>query len=149
MQFLNKNFPVILFFIIIGVITYDYFFRQDFKKNYLKNGEYAIGTTHEIKPYGRGTGYHYLYTFKVDDKEYKGRCDGEMPFSKGPQNLDKRFLVLYLKNNIRNNILYISIPVHDSIKNNAELKKWISEHPEVRSKQDSIPGNGWFFDNYF
>ncbi|SHL59464.1 hypothetical protein SAMN05444407_1051 [Chryseobacterium contaminans] len=46
MQFLKKNYLVILFFIIIGVITYDYFFRQDFKKNYLKNGEYAIGTTH-------------------------------------------------------------------------------------------------------
>lgn len=72
-----------------------------------------------------------------------------MPFSKGLQNVDKRFLVLYLKNNIHNNALYISIPVHDSIKNNAELEKWVSEHPEARSKLDSIPTTGWFFENYF
>lgn len=149
MQFLKKNYLVILFFFIIGIIAYDYFVRQSFKKNYKEDGKYAIGIIHGIKEYGRGTGYYYLYTFKVEDKEYKGRCDGELPFSKGPKNIDKRFLVLYLKNNIHNNVLYIDIPVHDSIKNNAELEEWISDHPTIKPKLDSIPGTGFFFENYF
>ncbi|WP_347217569.1 hypothetical protein [Chryseobacterium sp.] len=149
MLFLKKNYIVILFFFMIGIIAYDYFIRKSFKNNYRETGEYAVGTIHGIKEYGRGTGYYYLYTFKVGNKEYKGRCDGEMPFSKGPQNIDKRFLVLYLKNNIHSNVLYIEIPVHDSIKNNSELEKWVLRHPEVNPKLDAIPGTGFFFENYF
>lgn len=149
MQFLKKNYTIILFFFIICVFTYDYFTRQDFKGNYRKTGEYAIGKIYGIKEYGRGTGYYYLYTFKVGDKEYKGRCDGDLPFSKGPKNVDKRFLVLYLRNNIHNNVLYITIPVHDSMKNNSDLENWLLGHPEINSKLDSIPGTGFFFENYF
>lgn len=149
MQFLKKNYLVILFFIIIGVITYDYFFMQDFKKNYKKSGQYAIGTIHGIKWYGRGTGYYYLYTFKVGDKEYKGKSDASLSFSDAPQNIDKRFLVLYLRNNIHNNVLYTTIPVNDSMKNSSELEKWVLNHPEIKPKLDSIPGTGFFFENYF
>ena len=149
MQFFKKNYLFILFFFIIGILVYDYFVREDFKKNYKTAGEYAIGKIHGIQNYGRGTGYYYLYTFKVGDKEYKGRCDGKLPFSRGPKNIDKRFLVLYLKHNIYNNTLYITIPVDDGIKSNAELKKWMSIHQEMKSKLDSIPGTGFFFENYF
>lgn len=62
-----------------------------------------------------------------------------MPFSKGPQNLNKRFLVLYLKNNIHNNVLYTTIPVNDSIKNSSELDKWVLNHPEIKPNWIQFP----------
>ncbi|ASK29574.1 hypothetical protein CEY12_05395 [Chryseobacterium sp. T16E-39] len=137
------------FFFIIGIFCYDYFVRQGFKKNYKRNGEYAIGKIYGIKEYGRATGYYNLYLFKIGNQEYKGRSDGNLSFSQAPQNIGKRFLVLYLKTDIHNNAIYVSIPVNDSIKSNSELQKWISAHPEIKSKLDSIPGSGFFFENYF
>lgn len=149
MQFLKKNYLVILFFFIVGINFYDYFFWQDFKKNHKKAGKYAIGKIYETKAYGRGTGYYYLYSFNVSGKEYKGRSEGHIPFAKASQNIDKRFLVLYLKNNVHNNALYPTIPVHDGIQSNSELEKWASDHPEIKPKLDSIPASDFFFYNYF
>lgn len=149
MELLKRNYSIILFFFIMGIICYDYSVRQDLKKNYKKKGEYAIGTINSIRGYGRGTGYYYLYSFKVGDKIYKGRSTEDLPFSEAEKNIDKRFLVLYLKNNIYNNILYITIPVNDNIKNDFELYKYVSFYPTIQSKLDSIPGSGFFFENYF
>ncbi|MGE8536398.1 hypothetical protein KYG33_05335 [Chryseobacterium sp. D764] len=149
MDFFKKYYPVILFFLIIAIICFDFSLRQNLKKNYKNQGEYAIGKINSIKGYGRGTGFYFLYSFKVGNKNYKGRSTTDLSFSEAEKNIGKRFLVLYLKHNIYNNILYVSIPVNDSIKSNLELHRWVSRYPVIQSKLDSIPGSGFFFENYF
>ncbi|STC96209.1 Uncharacterised protein [Chryseobacterium carnipullorum] len=144
MDFFKRYYPIILFFLIIAIICYDFSVRDDFKKNYKNQGEYAIGKINSIKGYGRGTGFYFLYSFKVGDKDYKGRSMVDLSFSEAEKNIDKRFLVLYLKHNIYNNRLYVSIPVNDKIKSNFELHRWVSCYPAIQPKLDSIPGAGFF-----
>ncbi|MDR6546534.1 hypothetical protein J2810_002593 [Chryseobacterium rhizosphaerae] len=150
MKFLKKYYPIALILLVAGIFFYDYLFIQDFKNNYKKNGDYTVGKVKEVEPYGRGTGYNYIYRFKVNNKEYKGTCDaGNLSLSDAKKIINKDFLVIYLKNNIHNNKLYLLVPVNDSIQSNLQLKQWVDNSPEIKAELDSIPPSGFFLKNYF
>nr|WP_315034345.1 hypothetical protein [uncultured Chryseobacterium sp.] len=150
MTFLKKNYWIPLFFIIASIFYYDSLLTKRFKAQYKQNGRYAVGKIREIKPYGRGTGYHYVYSFEVNNWRYQGICDaGKLSSSKVYENKNKSFLVVYLKNNIYNSRLYTSVLLNDSMKDNSKLQKWIATNPSVKNKLDSIPSAGPFFENYF
>ncbi len=63
--------------------------------------------------------------------------------------LDKNFLVIYLSNDVHNNRIYSNIPINDSINNDNELRKWIDSNSNIKSKIDSVPIPGFFWENYF
>lgn len=150
MKLIKKYYPIGLIILIVAVFFYDYLFIQDFKNNYKQNGIYTIGKIREVEPYGRGTGYNYIYTFKVDNKEYKGTCDaGNLSIDEANKSVNKNFLVIYLKNNIHNNKLYLLVPINGNIQNDLQLKQWINNNPEIKARLDTIPPSGFFLKNYF
>ncbi|MBV8327696.1 hypothetical protein [Chryseobacterium sp.] len=150
MEFLKQNYWIPLLLLIAGVFYYDSSLKKKFEAEYKQNGVYAVGKIREIKPYGKGGGYHYVYSFEVNNWRYQGLCDaGKLPSSKVYENKNKRFLVLYLKNNISNSRLYTAVPVDDHIKDNSELQKWVADNPSVKAEFDSIPDPGLFIENYF
>ena len=57
--------------LVVGVIFYNYLFIQEYKSSYRYNGLYTTGTIKEIKGFGKGSGYDYIYVFSVNGKEYK------------------------------------------------------------------------------
>lgn len=150
MKLIKKYYPIGLIILIVAVFFYDYLFIQDFKNNYKQNGIYTIGKIREVEPYGRGTGYNYIYTFKVDNKEYKGTCDaGNLSIDEANKSVNKNFLVIYLKNNIHNNKLYLLVLINGNIQNDLQLKQWINNNPEIKARLDTIPPSGFFLKNYF
>lgn len=147
MLFLKIRFYIVAFFVfMIGIFLYQYFFVRKFSKLYKQDGRYAIGKISEVRMYGRGTGYNYIYTFNISNKTYKGVCDiGALSYNNARKKIDSSFLVIYLKDDIYNNRIYSNIPIN----NNAELEKWINSDLKIKSKTDSIPSPGYFFQNYF
>ncbi|WP_345767140.1 hypothetical protein [Chryseobacterium endophyticum] len=55
-------------FLITGLLIYDYQFINKYKTSYEAKGLYTAGRIQEIKPYGRGTGYEFVYTFQTGGK---------------------------------------------------------------------------------
>ncbi|OPC62464.1 hypothetical protein BAY13_06490 [Elizabethkingia bruuniana] len=148
--FLKKNYKVMLAICLIGAFFYQYFFIQKFRNSYKKSGLYTIGKIIEIKGYGRGAGYNFIYTFNINGTNYESACSiGNLSFSNAEKKIGERYLIIYLKNNIHNNRLYSNIPINDSLNNDIKLQKWVDTHPYIKIKVDSIPSPGIFLQNYF
>ncbi|KFF14226.1 hypothetical protein IW15_01925 [Chryseobacterium soli] len=147
---LKKDYIIILIIFIIGMFFYDHLFLKEFKNSYKQNGLYTTGKIKEIKGYGRGTGCDYIYTFNLNGDKYKSVCDiGDLSYSDAKKNISKNYLVVYLSNDVHNNRLYSSIPINDSLNNDSKLRKWINNNSKIKSKIDSIPASGFFWENYF
>ena len=150
MKFFKKYYSIALILLVVGIFFYDYLFIQDFKNNYKKNGNYTVGKVKEVKPYGRGTGYNFVYTFIVNGKKYTSVCDiGTLSFSTAQKKIGEKCLIVYLNNDIHNNRLYSTILINDSLNNDTELRKWIDSNSNIKSKIDSVPSPGYFSQNYF
>ncbi|ASE61788.1 hypothetical protein EGY07_06610 [Chryseobacterium indologenes] len=149
--FLKKYYIYIIVIIIGAIIFYDHLFLQKFKNSYKQDGLYTTGTIQKVKGYGRGTGFKFIYTFDLNGKSYESNCDiGNLSYSVAEKKVNKKYLVIYLNSNVHNNRLYANVPVTDStLKTNDELKKWIEKNPPIKQKLDSIPGAGFFWENYF
>ncbi len=79
---LKKYYVIILIIFIIVIFFYDHLFLKEFKNSYKQDGLYTIGKIKEIKSYGRGTGFDYIYTFNLNGKRYKSVCDiGNLSYS--------------------------------------------------------------------
>lgn len=151
MIFLKRKFYIIFFSVIItGVFCYQYFFVKDFKRSYRQNGQFAVGKIKDVRGYGRGAGFNYIYTFNVKGKIYECVCDvGKLPYAKARKKVNNNFLVIYLKDDIYNNRIYSNIPINGATDDVATLKRTIDNSPVIKSKIDSIPAPGYFFQNYF
>lgn len=151
MIFFKKKFYIVFFAVFfVGIFSYQYFFVKNFKNSYKEEGLYTIGKIKEIKGYGRGTGFNYIYTFNLNGKEYESVCDiGNLSYSDAKKRIDNNFLVIYLNNDVHNNRIYSNIPIDDTIVDNIRLKEWIDNNLKIKSKIDSIPAPGYFFQNYF
>ncbi|GEN75123.1 hypothetical protein [Chryseobacterium hagamense] len=135
--------------LITGLLIYHYLFINKYKTSYEAEGLYATGKIHEVKPYGRGTGYDFIYTFQTGGKTYSSETGiNPLHFYEAQAFTGKNFLVVYLKSNPHINRLYISVPI---IKDTdpEELKKQVDSDPSVRQKLKTIPSSGWFWNNYF
>jgi hypothetical protein len=135
--------------LITGLLIYHYQFINKYKTSYEAEGLYAAGKIHEIKPYGRGTGYDFVYTFQTGGKTYQSETGiNPLNFYEAKTFNGKNFLVVYLKSNPHINRLYISVPLMKDT-NPEELKKRVDSDPSVRQKLKTIPSPGWFWNNYF
>lgn len=150
MDSLKKYYTIIIMIFIIGIIFYNHLFLKEFKNTYKQNGLYTVGTIKEVRGYGRGTGFNYVYTFNLNGKKYESVCDiGNLSYSKAAKKINNNFLVIYLNNDVYNNRIYSNIPINDTISDNIKLKEFIDSNMKIKSKIDSIPSPGFFFRNYF
>lgn len=148
-EFIKKYHVYFWVILIIAICIYQPIFSNKFKKSYKTEGLYTIGKINEIKPYGRGTGSDFVYTFKVNNKEYESQTDiGQLSFYKAKMYKDKYFLVVYLKSDIHVNRMYISIPISERM-TESQLKNYINNNSDLKKKLDSIPFPSWFWENYF
>lgn len=135
--------------LIISLLLSDYYFRNKYKRLYRSEAEYAIGKVDGIEGYGRGTGFNFVYKFEVNGKIYKSKCEiGNLIFQQAETHKGKTFLVLYLKNDVYVNRLYVSIPVSKNL-NEKQLKHFIENDKSIKKKLNSIPSGSWFWENYF
>ncbi|HCM32586.1 hypothetical protein CQ046_22370 [Chryseobacterium sp. MYb7] len=148
--FKRKHYLIVFVVFFAGIFSYQYFFVKIFKSSYNQKGLYTIGKIKDVKGYGRGTGFNYLYTFNLNGKKYESVCDiGSLSYSEAKKRINNNFLVVYLNNDVYNNRIYSNIPIDDSLDNNVKLKEWIDNNIKIKSKIDSIPSPGYFFQNYF
>lgn len=152
MIFFKRKF-YILFFIVVfaGIFSYQYFFVKIFKNSYKQKGLYTVGKIKEVKGYGRGTGFNYIYTFNLNGRKYESVCDiGSLSYRDARKRINNNFLVIYLNNDVYNNRIYSNIPIGDAIDDSIKLKELINSNSKIKSKIDSIiPSPGYFFQNYF
>lgn len=135
--------------LIIGLLIYDSYSRNKYRDLYQLEGLYAIGKIKEIKGYGRGTGYHFVYTFRTNGKEYKSKTDvGQLNIREAELFKNKTFLVVYLKNNVHINRIYVSIPVSRNL-NQVQLQNFICKNSDLKKRLNNIPEPSWFWENYF
>ena len=151
MIFFKKKYYIIIFIVFFaGIFLYQYFFVNIFRNSYKQKGLYTIGKIKEVKGYGRGTGFNYIYTFNLNGKKYESTCDtGNLTYSDAQKKINNNFLVIYLNNDVYNNRIYSNIPIDDRIDSNTKLKIWIDSNIKIKSKIDSIPSPGYFFQNYY
>ncbi|WP_345990062.1 hypothetical protein AAEU33_20620 [Chryseobacterium sp. Chry.R1] len=149
LEFLRKHYLLIIILFLGGILFYDNHLRKEFKNTYKEKGIYTIGKINDIKGYGRGTGFNFIYNFSVSGKKYKSYCDiYPLKYGEAEKKLHKSYLVIYLNDNVYNNRLYSNILVNDSM-TSSQLQKWINSNPEIKSKLDTIPHPSFFFENYF
>jgi hypothetical protein len=149
-HFIKRYYTIIFAIIIITIIFYQYSFIRKFKSSYKQDGLYTMGTIKKVEGYGRGTGFNFIYTFIANGKEYTSVCDvGNLPYSTAQKEIDKKYLVIYLSNDIHNNRLYSNIPLDDSLNNDFKIRKWIGNNTKIKSKIDLVPSPGYFLQNYF
>lgn len=135
--------------LIAALLIYDNYERKLYAKLFKSEGICTVGKIYEIKGYGRGAGYDFVYTFKISDKIYHSKTDiGGLNWNDAQTLKGKNFLVIYLKNNIHINRIYASIPVSKDF-GNKKLSDYVSENPEIIEKLELIPSPGWFWENYF
>jgi hypothetical protein len=152
MNFLKRKYYLIVFVVFFaGIFLYQYFFVKNFKSFYNQKGLYTIGKIKDVKGYGRGTGFNYIYTFNLNGRKYESVCDiGSLSYGDARKKINNNFLVIYLKNDVYNNRIYSKIPIGDTIDNSIKLKEWINSNSKIKYKIDSIiPSPGYFFQNYF
>ncbi|MFP3594502.1 hypothetical protein [Chryseobacterium sp. SIMBA_038] len=148
-DFLKKYHAYFWIILIIGLILSDHHFRNKYKELYKTEGFYTVGKIRDVKPYGRGTGYDFVYTFQINDKEYESQCDvGNLDFNDAKKYKENTFLVVYLKSNVNVNRIYVSIPVSKDL-NQIQLKNLILNNTDLKKKLDTIPYPSWFWNNYF
>lgn len=149
-NFLKRYWTIIFGALIITICFYQYHFIRKFKNSYKQNGFYTIGRIKEVEGYGRGIGFNFIYTFIVNGEKCTSVCDIEdLSYSMAQKKVGKKYLVIYLNNDVHNNRLYSSIPINDSLISDIELQKWIYNNPNIKSKIDSIPSPGYFFTKLF
>ncbi|WP_415325389.1 hypothetical protein [Chryseobacterium sp. MMS23-Vi53] len=133
---------------IIGLLVYDNYSKNLYSKLYKAEGIYTVGEIKEIKSYGRGTGYNFVYEFSINHNEYEARTNIEkLSINEAQTYKNKTFLVIYLKNNIHINRIYVSIPVSKSM-TEIQLKQLIESNIEFKNKIDQVPSSSWFWENY-
>lgn len=148
-DFVKKYHVYFWVILIISIVSFDQHFRNKYKELYKSEGLYTVGKIRDIKPYGRGTGYDFVYTFKINDKEYEAQCDiGDLDFNDAKKYKENTFLVVYLKSNVHVNRIYVSIPVSNDL-NQIQLKNLIDNNTDLKKKLDTIPYPSWFWNNYF
>jgi len=148
-RFIKKYHPVIWAILIIGLLTYDYYSRNRYNNLYKLEGLYTYGKIKEIKGYGKGTGYNFIYTFKINHKAYESKTDiGMLNIREAELLKNKNFLVVYLKSDAHINRIYVSVPISKNL-NQIQLKNFIDHNPDIKEKLDNIPSPSWFWENYF
>lgn len=75
MAFFKKYSVYLSGFLITGLLIYDDHFINKYKTSYKAEGLYTAGKIQEIKPYGRGTGCDFVYTFQTGGKTYQSETD--------------------------------------------------------------------------
>ncbi|SMO58301.1 hypothetical protein SAMN06265171_1032 [Chryseobacterium rhizoplanae] len=147
MNFFRKYTLLIFLILFIGLYTANNYFINNFKNLYKNEGSYAIGIVKNINAFGR-SGHDFVYTFNVNGKKYKSVCSaGNLSSDEFNKYVGKSFLVIYLKSNIYNNRLYISVPVNPN--DNEKALKEIVKNSYTKRKLDSVPYPGFFWENYF
>ena len=135
----------LILLIIISLFSYDSYFKNKFEKEYKLNGNYTIGKVIETKVFGRGSGHDLIYEFEANNKHIKSSNVASGKFNEAQKHIGNKYLVIYLKNNIRNNRIYTEIPIPDSIQSK-NLKNWIKNSIDIKDKIDKIPSSGFFWE---
>ncbi|WP_206774198.1 hypothetical protein, partial [Flavobacterium sp. B17] len=70
---------------------------KDFKRSYRQNGQFAVGKIKDVRGYGRGTGFNYIYTFNLNGKIMSVFVMLVSVIYGKQKKINNIFLVMYLK----------------------------------------------------
>ncbi|SHE96137.1 hypothetical protein SAMN05444278_11030 [Psychroflexus salarius] len=120
-----KYLLISIFVLILMNIIYSYISKTEIKNIYT-NKAYTIGVLYDIGNAGRGTTLA-SYKFRAKNITYKGAIS-LATFDNSNPRIGKNYIVVYNSKNPSDNICFLNLEIHDSIKNYFK-KDSLSQHP--------------------